>query len=282
MATIGVVGAGIMGRQISALLASHGYSVKLVTHRPSQIIEDKLKPILRQFSRKLNISKEASESVHQRIQIVDNLESIKDSFLVIETIIEDLKSKQELFKKLDSICPSPTLLASNTSSLDIGEIYALAAHPSRIIGLHFFNPIIEIDFVEFITTSLTSSEVKIQADSFIKSLNMVMVSVPLSCVNRILIPMINEASHVLSEGIASADDIDKSIKLSAKHPLGPLSLADLIGVDIVIAILESFRKKYGDKYTPAPILYTLLKEGRLGRKTGHGFFSYGKKRERTS
>ena len=188
-----------------------------------------------------------------------------------------MEAKKEIFKELDSSCPADTIFASNTSSLSISEMAAVTKRPDRFIGIHFFNPAPVMELVEVIKGANTSEETINKTRSFIKSIGKTPVEVqesPGFVVNRMLVPMINEAIFILMEGVASAEDIDAAMKMGANHPIGPLALADLIGLDVCLFVMETLYNEFGDdKYRPCPLLRKMVRAGHLGRKTGKGFFS---------
>ncbi|HHY79633.1 MAG TPA: 3-hydroxybutyryl-CoA dehydrogenase, partial [Thermoanaerobacter sp.] len=202
----------------------------------------------------------------------------KDADFVIEAAIENMEIKKQIFKELDNICKEGTILATNTSSLSITEIANVTTRPDKVIGMHFFNPVPVMKLVEVIKGMKTSSETFNTVKELAQKLGKTPVEVneaPGFVVNRILIPMINEAIGVLADGVASASDIDEAMKLGANHPIGPLALSDLIGNDVVLAIMDTLYSEFNDsKYRPHPLLRKMVRAGLLGRKTGKGFFEY--------
>lgn len=201
-----------------------------------------------------------------------------DADLVIEAAVEEMHLKKEVFTELDKICGENTIFATNTSSLSITEIAACTSRPDRFIGMHFFNPAPVMKLIEVIKGQKTSDEVCNKIFDIATAMGKVPVMVneaPGFVVNRILIPMVNEGIGILADGVASAEDIDNAMKLGANHPMGPLALGDLIGLDVCLAIMEVLYNEYGDdKYRPHPLLRKMVRAGLLGRKTGEGFYKY--------
>jgi 3-hydroxybutyryl-CoA dehydrogenase len=213
-----------------------------------------------------------------RLKGIADLEAVRDADLVIEAVPERLDLKKQVFAALDQYARPGAVLASNTSGLDIAELAASTSRPENVIGMHFFNPPPLMPLVEVVRAEKTSEKTFQTVCALAQRLGKTAIPVanrPGFAVNRILFPMINEAIYALSEGVASARDIDRAMQLGASHPLGPLALADFVGLDVTLDILESFEKRFGDpKYRPCPLLRQKVARGELGRKTGRGFFAY--------
>lgn len=277
-----VVGAGTMGSGIAQAFSAGGDHVMLCDIK-QEYVDKGYNSILKGLSKlveKGKMTDEVKDGMLSRIATTTDVEDAKESDLVIEAIIEDMTVKKELFKKLDEICKSGAILATNTSSLSITEIGAQVKRSDRVIGMHFFNPAPVMKLVEVIKGMATSDETLKRAKEIAVSIGKEPVEVregPGFVVNRILIPMINEAVGILAEGLATAEDIDKAMMLGANHPIGPLALADLVGNDVNLAIMEVMYKETGDsKYRPHPYLRKMVRAGYFGRKTGKGFFEYQK------
>lgn len=289
--TIGIVGAGQMGRGIAQVCATAGYHVQLVDVVEQFLTEAlaKIRVSLERAIERGSLTDQQAGEVLARIQPVAQLDRLHDVQLVIEAIPEDLALKEELFAKLDRICLPHTVLGSNTSSISITKLGIASGRPDRVVGLHFMNPAPVMRLVEVVRGSETSESTSNLAMELAKRLGKTPVlskDTPGFIVNRVLIPMINEAIFALDEGVASAADIDLAMTTGANHPVGPLALADRIGLDTVLAITEVLYQDLGDpKFRPCPILRRHVKAGWLGRKTGHGFYMYetsGERHEATS
>ena len=275
-----VIGAGQMGNGIAQVAAQAGFETILYDLTPD-LLEKGMESISKNLSRNVSkgkITEKDMEDVFGRIKCSDELESASNCDLIIEAILENMDIKGNLFRELDNIAPNNAILASNTSSLPITRIAACTNRPDRVIGMHFMNPVPVMKLVEIIRGIATSDEVCRAIEEVSEKMNKVPVEckdVPGFVSNRILQVMINEALWELYEGVATAEGIDKIMKLGMNHPMGPLELADLIGLDTVLAILNVLMEGYGDpKYRPSPILKQYVNAGWLGRKTGKGIYAY--------
>ena len=276
-----VLGAGIMGSGIAQAVAAAGFEVS-VRDIEDRFIEKGLATIKSHLDRaveKEKIGAKEAKAIIGRISGTTDLKNATaEADLVIEAVVENMRVKREVFAELDVICRADTILASNTSGLSITEIASVTNRPDKVLGLHFFNPAPVMELVELIRGYLTSDHTVATAKTFIEKLGKTAIEVkeaPGFAVNRILCPMINEAIFVYSEGIASVEDIDQAMALGANHPMGPLALADLVGLDTLLAVLEGLHQELGeDKYRPAPLLRKMVRAGHLGRKSGKGFYHY--------
>jgi 3-hydroxybutyryl-CoA dehydrogenase len=278
--TIAVIGAGTMGAGIAQVAAQGGYQV-IIQDIEQKLVERGLSTIKQNFDRAISKGKltvNESEQIMARISGSVELENLRDSDLIIEAIIENMDIKKKLFSELDKVCKAETVFASNTSGLSITEMAAVTARPHQVIGMHFFNPVPVMKLVEIIRGSETNEEVMQLAHEVAKNMGKETITVkeaPLFAVNRILVPMMNEAMLVLTEGIASAEDIDKGMCLGANQPIGPLALSDLVGLDTLLFVMETLYRETSDsKYRPCALLRQKVRAGHLGRKTGRGFYSY--------
>lgn len=275
-----VVGNGIMGGGIVQVIAQSGYEVLWKGRSVESLgrAQDRLNKNLLRLIEKEKIDEAEKESISKRITTTLNYEDCKDCDLVIEAIAEDMEVKKEALKTLDKICKPETILASNTSSLSITEIAAATDRPDKVIGMHFFNPVHAMKLVEVIKGQLTDEQVHNTIHSFAEKIGKVPSTVneaPGFVVNRLLIPLVNEGIGAFAEGVASRDEIDAAMKLGAGHPMGPLALADLIGLDVCFAIMEVLHTEFGDdKYRPHPLLRKMVRANLLGRKTKEGFYKY--------
>lgn len=282
MNKIAVLGGGVMARGIAQVFAEKGYEttiwvISLEKESQEYIIGSIEKSLKRAVSKK-TISEGDMKNTLKKIRVTEHLDDLSDSDLIVEAIVEDIDLKKHVFKKLDELCEDDTIIATNTSSLSITEISSATHRPDRVIGMHFFNPAPVMKLVEVIMGIATSEEAKDAVIDISQKLGKSPVEVeeaPGFVVNRILIPMVNEAVSIFAEGIASAEDIDKSMKLGANHPMGPLALGDLIGLDVCLDIMDILYDEFRDsKYRAHPLLRKMVRGGKLGRKTKEGFFTY--------
>lgn len=277
-----VIGAGQMGLGIAQVFMTSNYHVSLYDMSEEQIKKG-IAFIDKQLNRQVEksaMTKAEKDEVMERLSPISSLSKAKQVDLVVEAVVEKMEVKQTLFKELDQIMPPHTILATNTSSLPITEIAAATNRPQQVIGMHFMNPVPVMKLVEIIRGLATSDEVYKVIHETSERLNKVPVEVedfPGFVSNRILMPMINEAIYTLYEGVARKEDIDAVMKLGMRHPMGPLTLADFIGLDTCLFIMETLHKGFGDdKYRPCPLLRKYVKAGWLGKKVGRGFFIYDK------
>ncbi|MDR1798161.1 MAG: 3-hydroxybutyryl-CoA dehydrogenase [Clostridiales Family XIII bacterium] len=280
MKKIGVIGAGTMGAGIIQVAAQNGFEVvytdlfEAAIEKGYALIEKNLSKLVE----KEKISAEDKEAVLGRIKNSPSLDIVKDADLVIEAIYENLEVKKELFGNLDKLAEEKTILSSNTSAVSITEIGNATGRQDRVIGMHFFNPAPVMKLVEVTKGLHTSDATEAAVIEVSKALGKTPVQVqeaPGFVVNRILVPMINEAVGIYADGVASAADIDEAMKLGANHPMGPLALGDLIGLDVCLSIMETLYNETGDpKYRAHPLLRKMVRGGSLGRKSGAGFFDY--------
>ncbi|MBS4761232.1 3-hydroxybutyryl-CoA dehydrogenase [Carnobacteriaceae bacterium zg-ZUI252] len=275
-----IIGSGQMGSGIAQVFAQSGYTVYLNDIK-AEFVERGINGIKKQLERAVDkgrLTTEVLEETLNRLIPSTTYEDAKNVQLVIEAATENRDIKLSIFKQLDEITAPTTILASNTSSLSITDIAAATTHQERVIGMHFFNPAPVMKLVEVISALQTSSDVVEKVREISEKIGKTPVGVKDAygfVVNRVLIPMINEAIFILSEGVASASEIDAAMKLGANHPIGPLALADLIGLDVCLAIMNVLNTGFGDtKYRPAPLLKKMVEAGKLGRKTNEGFFKY--------
>lgn len=279
MKKIGVIGAGTMGQGIANAFASQGYEVYVCDMKQEWAqagIEKICKKLDKLVSRE-KLSQEDAATIQKRLS-AKQLQDLGDCDLVIEAILEEMQAKKELFTQLDTICKDSCIFATNTSSLSVTEIANNIQHD--VIGMHFFNPADRMKLVEVISginTKESTKEAILELSRNLKKTPVEVAEGPGFVVNRLLIPMINEAICIYQEGLASVEDIDTAMKLGANHPMGPLALADLIGLDIVLAIMEVLHEETRDsKYRPCTLLKKMVRGGKLGQKSGIGFYNYTK------
>ena len=278
--TIGVIGAGTMGSGIAQVAAEAGFEV-IMRDIEDNFVHRGMSNINKNLGRAVDKgkkSKEEAEAIVGRVRGTTNLEDLKAADLVIEAVIENMEMKKELYGELDRVCGPDTVFASNTSGLSITEMASATKRPGKVVGMHFFNPVPVMKLVEVIMGASTSQETFQLIMEISRKLGKEPIAVneaPLFVVNRILVPMINEAAFVLMEGVAGPEDIDKGMMLGANHPIGPLALADLVGLDVLLAVQDTLYKETGDsKYRACPLIRKMVRAGHLGRKSGQGFYNY--------
>lgn len=276
-----VIGGGIMGAGIGQLCAQKGFDV-FVTDVSDDVInkaKDKITKGLQRRIEKGKITQEDMDSVLSRMSWSTDMDLARESDFVIEAVYENIDLKKDIFKNLDAICSPETILATNTTALSVSEIASVTQRPDKVIGVHFFNPAVIMKLVEIIRADDTSDATVETTKAFAEVLGKVPVvtfkEAPAGIVSRVLASLLNEAATVYADGIASVEDIDEAMKLGAGHPIGPLALIDMIGLDIHLAKMETLYGKLKDeRYRPPEIIKQMVAEGKLGRKAGEGFYKY--------
>ncbi|SET50990.1 3-hydroxyacyl-CoA dehydrogenase family protein [Paenibacillus sp. NFR01] len=284
---IGVIGGGTMGQGIAEMLAAKGLDVLLVEKNAERLdysyemIETSLDKQLEKWA----ITQAEKKLILGRIQKVTHFAELSSCDMVIETIIEDLEAKKKVFNQLDQVCPSHIILASNTSTLSLTELASSTMYPERVIGMHFIYPVAKVNLVEIVrglrTSDSTFEETKSFVDDVVEKKGVMIYESPGFVTSRLICLFINEAMHVLQEGVASAQDIDDAMRIGYQFQYGPLEMADRFGLDSVLAALERMFREYGElKYRPSTILKKMVRAGQLGMKSGEGFFKYDKDGDR--
>ncbi|AIQ69767.1 3-hydroxyacyl-CoA dehydrogenase family protein [Paenibacillus graminis] len=284
---IGVIGGGTMGQGIAEMLAAKGLDVMLVEKTAERLdysyamIETSLDKQLEKWA----ITQAEKKLILSRIQKVTHFAELSSCDMVIETITEDLEAKQKVFNQLDQVCPSHIILASNTSTLSLTELASSTMYPERVIGMHFIHPVGKVDLVEIVrglkTSDSTFEDTKAFVDEIVEKKGVMIYESPGFVSSRLICLFINEAMHVLQEGVASPEDIDDAMRIGYQFQHGPLEMADRFGLDSVLAALENMFREYGElKYRPSTILKKMVRAGQLGMKSGEGFFKYDKDGDR--
>lgn len=278
--SIGIIGAGTMGNGIAQACATSGINVVMIDINEAAVAKGlaTIESSLDRLIKKEKISENDKAQAMSKIQVSTDYQSLKGLNMVIEAATENYDIKFKILKQIDSIVDKETIIATNTSSISITQLAATVSNPERVIGMHFFNPVPMMALVEIIRGLQTSDKTHQLVHDMSKVLGKEPITVknaPGFVVNRILVPMINEAFFVLSEGLSTAEDIDAGMKLGCNHPIGPLALADMVGLDTCLAVMEVYFNNFNDsKYRPCPLLREMVAAGYLGRKTGRGVYHY--------
>jgi 3-hydroxybutyryl-CoA dehydrogenase len=279
-APVVVIGAGTMGRGIAQVVAEAGHPTLLFDADPANLERGRaaIDAAWRRAVEKGRLAPDQLPALGARLGVAERIEDAATAAVVVEAVFEDAAVKGDLFRRLNGIVAPNALLASNTSSISITRLAAAVAHPGRFVGLHFFNPVPVLPLVEVVRGMRTDEATVERAVAFASGLGktpVVVADAPGFVVNRLLLPMVNEAVFALADGVATREAIDAAMKLGASHPLGPLALADLIGLDVCLDIMRTLHHDFGDpKYRPAPLLVRMVAAGKLGRKSGEGFYRY--------
>lgn len=275
-----IIGAGVMGQGLAEAIATQGTEVTLVD-KTTRLAEHGVKGISEAIDREIGkwgLTESEKKAILARIHPSSDLSLADQAEIVLEAIPEDLGMKRDLFEKLDTICQPEALLITNTGTISVSEIAAVTERPQKIIGMHFLNPVTKIPVVEIVKGFHTNAETFRKAVDFARLLNKEYITVneyPGYVTTRIIVPLLNEAMHVLMEGVATADDIDRAMKLGFGFNVGPLTLADMMGLDVVMSWMENLLDELAEhKYNPCPLLRKMVRSGHLGVKTGKGFFEY--------
>jgi 3-hydroxybutyryl-CoA dehydrogenase len=279
--TVGVVGAGTMGSGIAHVSAQSGLKVVVVEAQASQL--DRARRYIGEINarnvEKGRLTQADADEMMGRMRFETDLGTLAEADIVIEAIYEDLEAKKEVFRSLDGIAREGVILATNTSSMSITEIGRATTRPERTVGLHFFNPAQVMKLVEVVRGYYTSDDTMAEAQTFAESLGKTAIAVqkdqPGFVVNRVLMPLLAEACKVVEEGVATVEDVDTAVKLGLNHPMGPFTLLDFTGVDVCYAVMDYFYREFGDPaYKPPLLLHQLVRAGRMGKKSGAGFYDY--------
>lgn len=277
---VGVVGCGQMGSSIALLTAQSGYET-IITEVNEELLNKGIKTVYNVLERNISrgrLLKRDEETVHNNLRGTINIEDLRDCDLIIETIVENIHEKIKVFTQLDSVCLGRTILASNTSSLSITDMATATKRPEKVIGLHFFYPVIAMTLLEVVTTILTSDETIRDCKAFGESMGKSIIIAkdePGFIVNRLVAPFLLDAIRLFESGVASREDIDSSMVLGLNHPMGPLRLCDFIGLDTVLLVTEAiYEQLLDEKFTPPKMLKSMVAAGHLGRKSGKGFYEY--------